>query len=213
MTDSTMMKPGEGQEGYSALRFAVQQMLSKVQTATLVKVVSVTNAGGVSPVGFVDVQPLVNILDAAGNGYKRGVLHNLPYLRIQGGADAVILDPKAGDIGIAVFASRDISTVKQTRARANPGSWATHSESDGMYLGGVLNGVPSQWIRFSDEGIEIHSPIAIKLNAPVIEFTGNVQVDGNVGVNGSLLNNGTNVGSTHVHGGIQPGSSNTATPH
>ena len=94
------------------MQFLISQALNRVSTATLVKVVSVTNAGGLSPVGFVDVQPLVNQLDGAGNAVPHGVLHRLPYFRLQGGADAVILDPKVGDIGMAAFANRDISLVK-----------------------------------------------------------------------------------------------------
>jgi hypothetical protein len=195
---------------------------------TLVKVIAVTNSGGLAPVGFVDVQPLVNMLDGAGNGYARGVLHNLPYLRLQGGKNAIIIDPEVGDIGMAGFCSRDITTVKQTRERSNPGSWAMHSESDGLYLGGFLNGLPSQYVRFSGEGIEIHSPDAITISAPKVEINAptlnvtaidiqinasNMRISSNVEITGDLTNNGVNVGSAHVHSGVQPGSGNTGVPH
>ena len=49
---------------FDRIAFMVQQALGKMQTATLVRVESCTNAGGVSPVGFVDVTPLVNQIDA-----------------------------------------------------------------------------------------------------------------------------------------------------
>lgn len=191
---STIEKPGEGLGDYTALRFLVQQMLSRVNTATLAKVVNVS-AGGNGHVGTVDVQPLVNQLDGAGDGKELSVLHNLPYLRIQGGANAIILDPQVGDIGIAVFCSRDISTVKRTRAMANPGSWATHSMSDGLYLGGVLNEAPSQYVQFAAGGITIHS-------------TGTVNITST-----TLTHNGVNIGATHVHGGVEPGGGSTSTPH
>jgi len=214
--------PSENKEqnDYKALLFVIQQLIKKIQTTTLVKVIAVRNSGGLAPVGSVDVQPLVNILDAAGNGHARGVLHNLPYLRIQGGKNAVIIDPEVGDIGMAGFCSRDISTVKRTRERSNPGSWATHSESDGLYLGGFLNGLPTQYVRFSGEGVELHSPTAITLSAPKVtidtptmNITGNVNVAGNMGVAGDLTNKDINVGSTHVHSGVQTGSYNTGAPH
>lgn len=43
-------------------------------------------------------------------------------------------------------------------------------------------------------------------------FTGNVTIDGNVETNGTLRNNGVNVGSTHVHGGVETGAAKTQTP-
>lgn len=44
-------------------------------------------------------------------------------------------------------------------------------------------------------------------------ITGAVQVNGNVATTGTLTNNGANVGSTHKHGGVQSGGSDTGTPH
>jgi hypothetical protein len=90
-------------------------------------------------------------------------MYGLPYLRVQGGANSIIIDPQPGDIGIAVFASRDITNVKSTKAQANPGSFRTHDFSDGMYIGGLLNGVPTQYIKFSDTGIEIVSPNNLRM--------------------------------------------------
>lgn len=52
-----------------------------------------------------------------------------------------------------------------------------------------------------------------------VTMTGNLTVDGSItGLNGMAItgaatNNGTNIGSTHVHGGVQAGGSNTSTPH
>ena len=150
------------------LLFVVQQALAKVQTASVVKVIACSNAGGVSPVGTADVQILVNQISGQGNPTPHLTMYGLPYLRIQGGANAVIIDPQAGDIGIAVFASRDITNVKKTKAQANPGSFRTHDFSDGMYLGGLLNGTPSQYLQFSGSGIALVSATEVKAAAPAI---------------------------------------------
>lgn len=147
----------------------IAQMIGRVSTATLVRVVAVTNAGEVAPVGSVDVQPLINQIDAFGNRIDHQVLFSLPYLRTQGGANAVILDPQKGDIGMAVFADRDISAVKRGKGQANPASRRRHSMSDGMYLGGFLNATPQQYVRFSDEGISLVSPVKVICQAPVVE--------------------------------------------
>jgi hypothetical protein len=165
-----LLSPWSGWGKYNQMAFAIQQLISKIQTATLVKIVSCTNDGGLSPVGYVNVIPLVNQLDQNGNPVPHVTIYNVPYLRMQGGANAIILDPQGesapgagdGDIGVAVFASRDISKVKSTQAQANPGSARQYDFSDGLYLGGMLNGVPSQYISFDPvNGITINSPIGV----------------------------------------------------
>ncbi|QDJ35825.1 hypothetical protein CBR67_03700 [Bordetella hinzii] len=160
---------GEGAQQFGALTFLLAQVLGKVRTCSLVRVVAVTNDGGLSPVGFVDVQPMVNQLDGYGNSVPHLTLHQIPYLRVQGGADAVILDPKVGDIGIAVFSDRDISSVKATKDQANPGSWRMHDMADGLYFGGVLNGTPQQYVQFQDSGITVHSPRQVTVRAPDVK--------------------------------------------
>lgn len=155
---------------FNNIAFMVQQALGKMQTATLVRIEACTNAGGVSPVGYVDVTPLVNQLDGQGNPTPHVTIYNVPYFRLQGGANGIIMDPQKGDIGVAVFASRDISQVKTTRKQGNPGSHRQYSFADGMYLGGMLNGAPTQYVQFSAAGIKIHSPTAIILDAPDIQL-------------------------------------------
>ena len=151
---------------FNNMAFMVQQALGKMQTATLVRIESCTNSGGLSPVGYVDVTPLVNQLDGQGNPTPHVTIYNVPYFRLQGGANGVIIDPQKGDIGVAVFASRDISQVKTTKKQGNPGSHRQYSFADGMYLGGMLNGTPTQYIQFSTAGIRIHSPTRVKIDAP-----------------------------------------------
>ncbi len=177
-------------------------MLNKLQTATLVRIMAVTNADTVPPVGFVDVLPLVNQVNSDNVATPHATIHNVPYLRLQGGANAIILDPKVGDIGICIFASRDISKVKNTKKQANPGSFRKYDWGDGMYIGGMLNGAPSQYVQFSAAGITLHSPAAIileapdiKLNATTVEINGSTSttvttpiftVNGNTSLNGTL---------------------------
>jgi len=155
---------------YNSLAFVINSFLSKIQTATLVKIVSCTNSGGVSPVGLVDVIPLVDQIDGLGVPVPHVTLFNIPYFRAQGGQNAIILDPQAGDIGICVFASRDISKVKSSKKSSPPDSLRQFSYSDGLYVGGVLNGSPTQYVQFSTDGIKIHSPAAVILEAPDVQI-------------------------------------------
>lgn len=168
-----MLRPSTLWGVYNNIYFAIQQALANVQTASIVEVMACSNNGDVSPVGTVDVQILVNQINGQGTPNPHVTMYELPYLRIQGGNDAVIMDPKKGDIGIAVFASRDITNVKSTKAQANPGSLRMHDFSDGMYLGGLLNDVPTQYVRFSSDGISIVSPTAVKIVAPAVNANDN----------------------------------------
>ena len=163
-----MLQPSTLWGVYNNLRFVIQQALANVQTATVVKVVACSNDGDLSPVGTVDVLILVNQITGQSIPTPHVTMYGLPYLRIQGGANAVIMDPQPGDIGIAVFASRDITNVKSTKAQANPGTFRTHDFADGMYLGGLLNGIPSQYVQFGSGGITILSPTSVAITAPSI---------------------------------------------
>lgn len=163
--------PGGSSGNYNAQAFVIQQHMRRMNTSTLVKVVNVTNAGDLSPVGFVDIQPLVDLVDGDNNRIQHGVIYKCPYFRLQGGANAIILDPQAGDVGIALFADRDISSVIANKGQAAPGSARRFDMADGIYIGGCLNGTPTQYVRFSSAGIELNSPTQIKLVAPDVQIS------------------------------------------
>jgi hypothetical protein len=115
----------------------------------------------------VDVMPLVSQVDGNNNTQRHGVVYGLPYFRIQGGANAVICDPVVGDIGYVVVSDRDISSVKSNAAKitgsanpsssnqVTPGSSRRNDLADGVYVGGILNATPKQYIQFTATGITI----------------------------------------------------------
>lgn len=172
------IRPTSMRGQFNNISFLVQQALMKMQTNTVVRVVSCTNTGGLSPVGFVDVVPMVNQIDGDGKATPHTTIYNMPYIRVQGGKNGIIIDPEVGDIGMCAFASRDISKVKSTKKKGNPGSFRTFSFSDGMYLGGILNAEPEQYIQFNTSGIKVFSPTKITVEAPdvLVEAT-TVQVN------------------------------------
>lgn len=207
---------------WNALRFVVQQALNQIQTMTLVRVVAVSNAGGVEPVGTVDVQPLVNQITGDRVAVPHGVVYGLPYFRLQGGANAIILDPQVGDIGICGFANRDISSVKASKAEANPGSFRTFDFADGLYVGGVLNGTPAQYVQFNASGIAVTTPGTVVVNASAATINasttinGNLTVSGTIGAGGKISAPSVNIAGiefgTHKHTGVATGGSNTGGP-
>lgn len=178
------MPLNEGQQGtlnashsagdLNALRFLALSVMSKMETVTLVEVISCSNSGGVSPVGTVTVKPMVNQLDGQNRPVDQPTLYEVPYFRLQGGTNAIIIDPEPGDIGIAAFASRDISSVKANKSQSNPGSARKYDLGDALYFGGTLNAEPEQYIQFSSSGIAIYSPALVSVTAPQAIVTADV---------------------------------------
>lgn len=212
---------------WATLQFVVRQLMGRNATCTLVKVVACTNAGEVSPVGLVDVQPVIQMRAADGALWNHGQLYRLPYIRLQGGANAVILDPQPGDLGLAWFASRDISVAKTADGKATlqgaaigvpPGSERQFDMSDGLYMGGLLNGTPTQYVRFTAGGVTVLSSTKVTVQAPTIELKGAVvQTGGDVSMSGTLTAATDVVGGgihlkTHTHGGVTAGGAQTSPP-
>lgn len=218
--------------------FVIFRMLGAMHTATLVEVLAVRPTSGT--VGFVDVQPLVLDTDTNGIVIAQSPIFNVPYFRVQGGASAVICDPAINDTGIVFFAERDITNVKKTQSAAAPPTQRRFSSADALYMGGVLNKDPTQWVKFLSNaaGIDVSTPGNV-----TIESTGNTTIT--VGGNASIIAAGTatvqaasaivkaatiklqNAGtallsllnstfatwaSTHTHSGVQTGTGTSGVP-
>ena len=142
---------------FNAISFLVRQTAAQnvhVTVAT-VKAVTPSQTSGAPPT--VDVQPLVAMVDQVGTAIPHGVISGLPTMRLQGGPNGVIIDPQVGDIGIVVFADRDISSALANQGPSNPGSFRKFDWADGIYIGGIGRIDPSQSIAFLG-GIAITSP-------------------------------------------------------
>lgn len=161
-SNNPLALPSDFDSKQNGLNFAIQQAMLKLQTSLPVRVMAVRNAG-LAPVGQVDIQVLVDMVDGQGNTVQHGTISNVPYFRLQGGTNAVIVDPSPGDIGMACFCSRDISAVKSVKDAAPPGSWRSHDFSDALYLGGFLNGTPTSYIQITEGGILVHNASGVKL--------------------------------------------------
>ena len=103
------------------------------------------------------------------------------------------------------------------KVAVNPGSNRRYDMSDGLYIGGVLNGTPSQFVEFSSSGITVTSPSKVTINAPsVVMNTTELQVSGdiidNFSSNSHTVAQMRSIYDSHVHGGVQPGSGNTGGP-
>lgn len=204
--------PNTNTSEFNKLSYVFNQLMRDVHTTTLCQIVAVTNSGGVSPVGYVDVKPLVNMVDYRGNAIPHTTIFHLPYFRLQGGSNAIIIDPQVGDIGICLIAEHDVSKVKNTKAAANPGSKRRYSFSDGLYIGGVLNGVPTQYLQFAAGGVTVHSPSVVNIEAPTINLNGAVNATSTITAVGDVTGSGTSL-HTHTHSGVNSGTDNSGGPN
>lgn len=218
----TQSTPQTSKSDYGTFAFICTQLINQLATVAPVRVVACTNSGGLSPTGTVDVQVLIDMVTSGGQTFPHGTIFNVPYFRLYGGANAVILDPVPGDIGAALFCMRDISSLKAQPAAAlsrapspgaPPGSNRKYAWSDALYLGGFLNvQVPAQYVRFSDDGMELVSATRVRIAAPLIVLDGPVEGSSTADFDGDVTGDGTSL-HTHTHSGVQPGGGNSGPPN
>lgn len=197
MTEKRMaVRPQDINHDSNAQEFMFRAMLNKNAFIQIVRVEKVkTTSDGGPP--LVNVTPLVLGFSGEGTPIDTNQVFNIPVWRLQRGSSAVIMDPVIGDIGLMLCCDRDTSRVRETKKEDMPGSSRTHNEADGIYLGGILNSDPVQYVKFADDGIDIVSPLVVSINgstinlnasekisanAPEIELNGNVS--GGYGSNG-----------------------------
>lgn len=224
---SPLQGPTSAATPQQMLQFLILQRLLRVQTATMVEIQAV-HGGGLGPTGTVDVLPLVDQVDGAGNAIPHVTLYGRPYVRWAGGENAVILDPQVGDLGLMVFASRDLSAVIKSRNHGPPPSARLFSYADGLYVGGYPNATPTQFIQFlidgsgNPNGITIQSVTGpVTINGVTIDTSGNVVSPGDITGDGTVTGKTQVIAktggsavhlSTHTHGGVQTGAGISGVP-
>jgi len=205
--------PEDSSSEFNKHSFAISRALALISTAKIVKVTAVDTAKKT-----VTVRPLVKMIDGTGNTYEHGDVSAIPYWQWQMGKNSVIGDPAVDDIGVMICCDRDISAVKATKAIAPPGSLRQLDISDGIYFGGLLNGDPEQWVKFTDTGLELHdkNSNALVSSSTGWEFTGPVKFNqvitaaGNLQLGGAVLAvNGSSYGGTFTGADFRIGSGGT----
>ena len=157
------------------LEFLIKVLQRDMSTAIPV-IITAVQAGDTNAAGYVDARPLVAQVDAWGNALPMATLHHLPYFRLQAGRAGIVLDPVPGDIGLAVFAQSDCSTLKQGQTEtAQPGSWRKFDQADGFYVGGFLNKSVDTFVRLAQDGsVTIKAPGNVTIDAPTVTYTGDI---------------------------------------
>jgi hypothetical protein len=180
-------------DAHQAQAYVIMALLrSTVRTAELVVVDSVD-----ADAKTIQCTPLVLDVTTGGVSVSQSPIYGVPYFRVQGGTSAVIIDPRPGDIGLVVVASRDTSAVIAAGgAAAAPATDRAYSTADAFYVAPFLNGTPTQYIEFAPDGggIRIVTPGQLDITAS------------------KVTHNGSDIGATHTHGGVTAGSASTDVP-
>lgn len=208
-----------------SLKYIFQKLLSGAFFIELVQVIAIR---GSAPNLVVDVLPLVARTGPSGAMIDNSPIYNVPVWRLQRGGSAVIMNPVAGDIGMIAVCDRDNSIARANRKPSVPGSKRTHSKSDAIYLGGLLNSQPTQFIEFADGAINITTPNPVNINCstanitapdgvnvttPLMHVSGNITAGGDItdnsGTQSASLKNLRDKYDVHRHAvsGVQGGNS------
>ncbi|HBT4923468.1 TPA: hypothetical protein MB374_001527 [Klebsiella pneumoniae] len=202
MSKKRTVSPVDSSCDANMLGYVFGRLIGNMTFVKIVKVIEVDISKGI-----VDLEGLLYTVNANGESLNDGGrFFSIPYLRLQRGSSAVVMNPVVGDIGLMVCCDRDITGIKDTKTGSVPTSGRLHSAADGIYLTSIacLSTNPSQYIEFSDNKITIVAPHGL-------------HVDGDITTNGTITASGDVIGAgisldNHVHGGVASGGSTTSGP-
>lgn len=145
-------------DDYNALIYIINSIVNKVKTLELVRVLEV-NSG----THELTVIPIIKDANSEGNAIENSPTYGVKYIEWQYGINSIIATPVVGDIGVCLISHKDISNIESGLV----GSFRKFCESDSIYLGGLkgFNQTPTQFIEFTDSGINITSPTDLTINA------------------------------------------------
>lgn len=225
-------KPSDLASDGNALSSALRTMIGNYSFIDIVRVEEVTG-------NTLTVRSLLLGMSVDKTKIDNEAIHNIPYLRLQRGLSAVIMDPVVGDIGLMAVCDKDATNVKASGEESIPATLRTHSAADGVYLTGIasLNADPTQYARFTEAGIDIVSPVKVTVTGPDIAINGDSKVEINspdIILNGPISQGAgsyagaahfkntvtsdteVSVGNIHLtshgHSGVQGGSDNSGGP-
>ena len=161
------------------------------------------------------IKPLVMLGTTDGQKISRAQLSNIPVFRFGGGGFFIRFPVKAGDFGWLKATDRDMSLIMQRGGLEDwPNTLRQHSFSDGMFFPDTLK----SWVidGANADALVIQSidgSVCVSLHSGKVKIEADdIEVVGNMSVTGTMTNNGVNIGSSHVHSGVQSGTSNTGGP-
>lgn len=134
-------------------RFQTTQALKRdVQTSYLARVDKCESTEETSGATYVALTPLTAQTDAEGKKLEMLSIPKIPFVRVQQGIAAFVLDPVPGDIGVVSVCKHDISPIKQgVTEPVPPGSPRNFSQSDSVLMGAVHTKTPTNHITLRQD--------------------------------------------------------------
>ena len=168
------------------------------------------------------VQVGVERVDINGNSVALSPITEVP-VYFPGGDFCVEYQIDAGNEGLILFSQRCIDAWVNQGGTAPPPIRRFHDMSDALFIPGFrsqankMSSFQNNGVRLRDKDgtnyIWLKNDGTIAIQATAINIVSNLVVAGDMAVNGgTITNEGVNVGSTHVHGGVTSGPNNTSVP-
>jgi len=174
------------------------------------------------------VQIGVEKLDANGKTITPPPIVMVP-VYFPGGQFALEFEIAKGDEGLIIFSQRCIEAWIDQGGVAPQKYRRFHDMNDALFLPGFRS-QKGKMASFENNGIRLRNADAsnyiwlkndgtAEITVTLLNLVGNLTVNGSTAligptaITGALTNNGTDIGNTHTHGGVQTGSGNTSTPN
>lgn len=148
----------------NALDYAISQRLMMINTMLPCKVIAVNAPDHPdTQLASLDVQPIVNMLDASGKPIAYPIIYEVPIIFQQGGNAGIIIEYQGDDLVWVGFAQRDMSnksyatssSPKSSPTLVNPATNRMFSLSDGVVLGSYSSKAPEVMVKVTSKGIDI----------------------------------------------------------
>jgi hypothetical protein len=138
--------PPQGEEVNNA-DWMIDQAAARIQVMHPVKILAVHPGNNANIPTTVDVQPMIDQVDPAGNRTPHGTIYGVPAARYHAGGNLIKITPVVGDVGMMHLADRDASSLfANGGAQSPPGSSRRHDMADGFYHGGLYTIAPTNTI-------------------------------------------------------------------
>lgn len=169
-----------------------------------------------------EVQPTIQVsfkspVDGSITWKTIPLLTDCPVVFPSGGGATLTFPIAPGDEVLVVFSSRCIDAWWAYGKIQQQPALRMHNLSDGFVIPGIKS-KPNVIANISTTETQLRSNdgnTVIGLNAAASTLTlkaNTININGNVAITGTLTDNGKNVGSTHTHIGVTPGSGTSGAP-
>ncbi len=170
---------------YNALNFIITSIIKSTVNTCYAVTVTKVDADNQK----VTVKPLIAQIDADNNKIELPEIFEIPYFRYSAGRTAVKLNPVAGDIGVLIIFKSDSNNIKTgDNSQILPNTFLNYPLYSGIYIGGMLNNDPENYIEIKDDSITINANKKIVINCQTAE----INADSEVNINSSKINLGEN---------------------